>query len=143
MEVSNAPAAADVTSIKTNTSNILSMLGNLMSNTPSPEGVKLYDILSTLGALAAANTFFGKVSTFEENEKSTDTVLCTNKACVIHMLTNDGAGNLILKIKGKEDTQVSSLTLKTGESIADLKIDAASITVSGTNYSFRAMISTM
>ena len=59
------------------------------------------------------------------------------------MFTNDGAGNLILKIKGREDTQVKSLTLKKGERIADLKIDAASITVSGTNYSFRAMISTM
>ena len=143
VEVTNGPAAADVTSIETNTSYIISMLGNLMSNAPSPEGIKLYDIMSALGALAAANTFFGKVSTFEENEKSTDTVLCTNKACVIHMLTNDGAGNLVIKIKGKEDTQVSSITLKTGESIADLKIDAASITVSGTNYSFRAMISTM
>lgn len=144
VDVTNAPTAADVTSIKTNTNNILSKLVYLMSTTPSsPEGLKLYDIVSALGAIAAANTFFGKVSTFEENEKSTDTVLCTNKACVIHMLTNDGAGSLVLKIKGKEDTQVSSLTLKTGESIADLKIDAASITVSGTNYSFRAMISTM
>lgn len=144
VEVTNSPAAADVTSIKTNTNNILSKLTYLMSTTPSsPEGLKLYDIMSALGALAAANTFFEKVSTFEENEKSTDTVLCANKACVIHMLTNDGAGNLMLKIKGKEDTQVSSLTLKTGESIADLKIDAASITVTGTNYSFRAMISTM
>lgn len=144
VDVTNAPAAADVTSIKTNTNNILSKLAYLMSTTPSsPEGIKLYDIKAALGALASANTFFGKVSTFEENEKSTDTILCTNKACVIHMLTNDGAGNLVLKIKGKEDTQVSSLTLKTGESIADLKIDAASITVSGTNYSFRAMISTM
>ena len=144
VEVTNTPAASDVTTIKTNTSNILSKLAYLMSTTPSsPEGLKLYDIMSLLGALAAANTFFDKVSTFEENEKSTDTVLCTNKTCVIHMLTNDGAGNLVLKIKGKEDTQVSSLTLKTGESIADLKIDAASITVSGTNYSFRAMISTM
>lgn len=121
VEVTNAPAAADITSIKTNTTNIV----------------------SALGVLASANTFFDKVSTFEENEKSTDTVLCTNKACVIHMLTNDGAGNLVLKIKGKGDTQVSNLTLKTGESIADLKIDGASITVSGTNYSFRAMISTM
>lgn len=144
VEVTNTPAASDVTAIKTNTSNILSKLAYLMSTTPSStEGLKLYDIMSLLGALATANTFFDRVSTFEENEKSTDTVLCTNKACVIHMLTNDGAGNLVLKIKGKEDTQVSSLTLKTGESIADLKIDAASITVSGTNYSFRAMISTM
>ena len=143
VEVTNGPAVADVTSIKTNTNNILSMLTNLMSNTPSsPEGIKLYDIMSALGALAAANTFFGKVSTFEENDKSTDTVLCTNKSCVIHRLTNDGADNLVLKIKGKEDTQVSILTLKKGESIADLKIDAASITVSGTNYSFRAIIST-
>lgn len=128
VDVTNAPAAADVTSIKTNTNNILS---------------KLSDIMSAFGTLTSANTFFGKVSTFEENEKSTDTVLCTNKACVIHMLTNDGAGNLVIKIKGKEDAQVSNLTLKTGESIADLKVDAASITVSGTNYSFRAMISTM
>ena len=144
VEVTNAPSAADITSIKTNTTNILSKLGYLMSNTPStPEAIKLYDIMTAVWALAAANTFFDNISTFEENEKSTDTVLCTNKSCVIHMLTNDGAGNLILKIKGKEDTQVSSLTLKTGESIADLKIDAASITVSGTNYSFRAMISTM
>ena len=144
VEVSNAPAAEDVTNIKTNTSDILSMLGYLMSKTPSShEGIKLYDIMSILGALAAVNTFFSKVSTFEENEKSTDTVLCTNKACVIHMLTNDGAGNLVLKIKGKEDTQVSSITLKKGESIANLKIDAESITVTGTNYSFRAMISTM
>lgn len=143
VEITNAPAAADVTSIKTNTNNILSKLAYLMSTPSSPEGIKLYDIMSALGDLAAANTFFDNVSTFEENEKSTDTVLCTNKACVIHMLTNDGAGNLVIKIKGKQDTQVSSLTLKTGESIADLKIDAASITVSGTNYSFRAMISTM
>ena len=144
VEVTNGPAAADVTSIKTNTNNILSKLGNLMSNTTTfPEKVNLYDILSVLLPLSSANSFFRKVSTFEENEKSTDTVLCTNKACVIHMLTNDGAGNLVIKIKGKEDTQVSSLTLKTGESIADLKIDAASITVSGTNCSFRAMISTM
>lgn len=143
VEITNAPAAADVTSIKTNTNNILSKLAYLMSTPSSPEGIKLYDIMSALGALAAANTFFDNVSTFEENEKSTDTVLCTNKACVIHMLTNDGAGNLVIKIEGKQDTKVSSLTLKTGESIADLKIDAASITVSGTNYSFRAMISTM
>ena len=99
--------------------------------------------MSALGALPYSNTFFGTVSTFEEKQKSTDTALCTNKACVIHMLTNDRAGNLVIKIKGKENTQVSSITLKTGESIADLKIDAASITVSGTNYSFRAMISTM
>ena len=144
VEVTNAPAAEDVTSIKTDISNIFAMLGFLISNTPSsPEGIKLYDIMSALGALADANTFFCNVSTFEENEKSTDTVLCTNKACVIHMLTNDGAGNLVLKIKGRDDTQVSSLTLKTGESIADLRIAAASIAVSGTNYSFRAMISTM
>ena len=144
VEVTNGPSAADVTSIKTNTTNILSKLGYLISNTPSsPEGIKLYDIMSALGAVAAANTFFGKVSTFEENEKSTDTVLCTNKACVIHMLTNDGEGNLVIKIKGTEDTRVSSITLKKGESIADLKIDAESITVSGTNYSFRAIVSTM
>ena len=144
VEVTNGPAEADVTSIKTNTSNILSMLGNLMSNTSSfPERMNLYDIMSALLPLANANAFSRRVSTFEENEKSTDTVLCTNKACIIHMLTNDGAGNLVLKIKGAEDTQVSSITLKKGESIADLKIDATSITVSGTNYSFRAMISTL
>lgn len=144
VEVINAPAAADVSNIKTNTNNILSKLAYLMSNTPSSqEGLNLYAIMTALEPLAAANTFFSKVSTFEENEKSTDTVLCTNKICVIHMLTNDGAGNLVLKIKGIGDAQVSSLTLKTGESIADLKIDAESITVAGTNYSFRAMISTM
>ena len=69
VEVTNGATAADVTSIKTNTTNILSKLGYLISNTPSsPEGIKLYDIMSALAALAAANTFFGKVSTFEENE---------------------------------------------------------------------------
>ena len=144
VEVTNAPAAADITSIKTNTNSILSMLGNLMSNTSSfPERMNLYDIMSVLLPLSQANAFSRKVSTFEENEKSTDTVLCTNKACVIHLLTNDGAGNLVVIIKGEEDTKVSNLTLNPGERIADLKIAAASITVSGTNYSFRAMISTM
>ena len=58
----------------------------------------------------------------------------------LKMLTNDGEGDLLLKMKASLDTSETSLALKPGESIRDLRLHAKYIAVSGTNYSFRALI---
>ena len=58
----------------------------------------------------------------------------------IQMLTNDGEGDLVLKMKASLDTSETTLILKPGESINDLRLQAKYIAVSGTNYSFRALL---
>lgn len=141
VEVTNTPAAADVTAIKTSTGQLVTKLADLLKAEDLPGLCNLFDVYLKVSTLVSANTFFDHVTTFDEKELSSDTTLCNGGKCVIHLLTNDGAGNLTLKIKGSADSQVNTITLKTGESINDLKIDCSSLAVGGTNYSFRAMIS--
>lgn len=142
VEVTNGPAAADITSIKDDMGENLLKFDTLMGPARVAGKTNLYDIMLALQALAASDYVPG-IHTFEEQEKSTDTNLYNGSQtmyCDVHLLTNDGAGNLTVKIKCENDTSVRTLTLKPGESITDLKLKCGLLAVSGTNYSFRAMI---
>ncbi len=142
VEVTNGPAAADITSIKNDVGENLLKFDTLMGPARVAGKTNLYDIMLALQALAASN-YVQSVLTFDEKEKSTDTYLyqgSPSKYCDVHLLTNDGAGDLTIKIQGEYDLSVKTLTLKPGESITDLKFKSSLLAVSGTNYSFRAMI---
>ena len=145
VEVTNSPAASDVTAIKANTQEILSRLTNLILDDAGVGMYNLYNIGILLRHLIKANTFANITEVFEGKDKNTETVILNKSTndtvqCVIHLLINDGGSDMAVKIRGSYDSNVKTLTLKPGESIRNLKIDCLYLSLSGTNYSYRVFI---
>ena len=166
VEVTNGPNQVDVTAIKESTAATVTALNELMSApasghinlgniamgleillapTEHSNGVNLASIIAGMRYMLEKD-YVTNVSTFDAKDQNNVTYLyqgdsaATSMKCHIHMLTNDGTGDLQVNIKGKDDTNIHNITLKSGESITDFKVDCILLYVSGTNYSYRAMI---
>ena len=167
VEITNGVTAEDVTVLKENTQvtaentesaktlsqSIVNLLGELLS--PDAVGGKtnllsIKDGFLYLGELLnnrfSAITYQCNMLSFDKKNQNEEIILIDRKdgpypiPVTIKMLTNDGEGDLMLKMKASLDTSETVLTLKPGESIRDLRIEAAYVAVSGTNYSFRALL---
>lgn len=142
VEVTNGPAAADITRIKEGVEKNLLKFDTLMGTAREAGVTSLYDILLSLETVSLFD-FVPSIKTFEEKDKNTTTDIVEGTSShyyVVHMLTNDGTGNLTVHFKAKEDLSESTITLKPGESITDFKCYGSLLSVSGTNYSFRAIV---
>lgn len=142
VEVTNGPAAADITSIKEDVGENLLKFDALMGAASVAGHINLYDILSVLEIMPTID-FVTSIKTFEEKDKNTTTNIVQSTYShyyVVHMLTNDGAGNLTVHFKANEDQSERTITLKPGEIITDFKCFGSLLSVSGTNYSFRAIV---
>ena len=167
VEVTNGVAAADVTVLKENTQvtaentgsakalsqTIVNLLGELLSTTVSPDKPNLLSIingLENLGILLEDEFspiyYQSRTGSFDKKNQNEEIFLMdmrevpVSSPITIKMLTNDGEGDLTLKMKASGDTSETTLTLKPGESISDLRLNAKYIAVSGTNYSFRDLL---
>ena len=142
VEVTNGVSSADITSIKEDVGENLLKFDTLMGPARVSGKTNLYDIMLALEAVASID-FVLSIKTFEEKDKNTTTNIVqdtTSHYYVVHMLTNDGAGDLTVHFKADEDVSASTITLKPGESITDFKCYGPLLSVSGTNYSFRAIV---
>ena len=160
VEVTNGVTAADVTVLKENTAttkelsqSIVNLLGDLLSPT-AVDGktnlVRIIDGFEYIGDLLtdgfSHTDYQSHTISFEKKDQNEEFLLVGMKAgssptpCTIQMLINDGAGDLVIKMKADSDTRETAMTLKPGESIRDLRIIARYISVTGTNYSFRALL---
>ena len=167
VEVTNGATGADVTVLKENTKvtaentestktlsqTIVNLLGELLSPTAVEGKTNLLSIMDGFEYLVGLlNKRFSPINyqsntlSFDEKNQNKEFFLIGNKTSsvsipfTIQMLTNDGDGDLVLKMKASWDTSETTLALKPGESIRDLRIVAKYISVSGTNYSFRALL---
>ena len=167
VEITNGVTASDVTVLKENTQvtaentastktlsqTIVNLLGELLSPTAVDGKTNLLSIMDGFEYLAALlveklspTEYQSHTFPFDKKNQNEEILLIGMKTAsvsipvTIHMLTNDGEGDLLLKMKAFFDTRETNLTLKPGESIRDLRIDAKYIAVSGTNYSFRALL---
>ena len=167
VEVTNGVSAADVTVLKENTQvtaentesaktlsqTIVNLLGELLSPINVDGKTNLESIMYGLEHLIALlsdgfSPIYYQTHTisFDNKNQNEEILLMGMKTAsysnpiTIQMLTNDGEGDLVLKMKASMDTSETTLTLKPGESISDLRLDAKYIAVSGTNYSFRALL---
>ena len=167
VEVTNGVKTADVTVLKENTQvtaentestktlsqTIVNLLGELLSPTAVEGKTNLLSIMDGFEYLVGLlNKRFSPINyqsntlSFDEKNQNKEFFLIGNKTSsvsipfTIQMLTNDGDGDLVLKMKASWDTSETTLALKPGESIRDLRIVAKYISVSGTNYSFRALL---
>ena len=78
--------------------------------------------------------YYSSVTAYSKTNASGTTAINSSGKCVVHFLTNDGEGDLNLTLGGQ------TLPIKSGETIQNLKFSGA-ISVSGTGYSFRALVS--
>ena len=167
VEVTNGVPAADVTVLKENTQvtaentastktlsqTIVNLLGELLSPTAVDGKTNLLSIMQwfqsigmLLDGLFAPIYYQDNTLSFDKKNQNEEFLIIGMKEAsdstrvVIQMLTNDGEGDLVLKMKAYYDESETSLVLKPGESIRDLRLNAQYIAVSGTNYSFRALI---
>ena len=167
VEVTNGATAADVTALKESTQvtaentastktisqTIVNLLGELLSPTAVDGKTNLISIREDFAYLVqvltvgfSSTSYQNNTFSFDKKNQNEEILLMGDKTSlssmpgIIQMLTNDGEGDLMLKMKATGDTSETSLTLKPGESIRDLRINAKYITVSGTNYSFRALL---
>ena len=145
VEIIDGVSDVTVEAIELNTENTVEALGSLITNNTNTGHVNLANIIAAIEALSARE-FATKVSTFDAKNQNNIAYLyhsnssANSRKCHIHMLKNDGDGDLEINIKGKEDTNTHYITLKPGESITDFKVDCILLSVSGTNYSYRAMV---
>ena len=167
VELTNGVAAADVTVLKENTQitaentasaktlsqTIVNLLGELLSPTAVDGKTNLLSIMDgfeyLVGFLQVGSSpisYQSHTISFDKKNQNEEILLAGMKSntgsipVTIQMLTNDGEGELVLKMKAGLDTSETALTLKPGESISDLRLQAKYIAVSGTNYSFRALL---
>ena len=167
VEITNGFTAADVTVLKENTQvtaestestktltqTIVELLGELLSPTAVYGKTNLSNMLEGFEYLArilnhgfSATGYQYKAISFDKKNQNEEILIFGTKTgtdsnpAIIQMLTNDGEGDLVLKMKASWDESESALILKPGESIRDLRIEAKYIAVSGTNYSFRALL---
>lgn len=170
VEVTNGPSNVDVNLIKQTTDVIATQFDKLLSKTPGADAINLatiaagFDLLLTntsqdnmtnlhsfmplLELITLANTFNNGARAIEKTNQNAEFVLYDDTAhptlFTIHMLTNDGAGNLALQFLNTDSSSsadMQTLTLKPGESITDLKIMVKAVQITGTNYSFRGLFS--
>ena len=141
VEVTNGPASADITSIKKGVEESLLKFDTLMGAARVAGQTNLYDILLALETISFFD-FVPSIKTFEEKNKNTTTKIVEGNSShyFVHMLTNDGAGDLTVHFKADKDSSESTITLKPGESITDFKCYGPLLSVSGSNYSFRAIV---
>ena len=148
VEVIGGVSDVTVEAIEQNTENIVEALGSLLTNNTNTGHVNLANIVAAIDSLSARE-FATEVSTFDAKNQNNTAYLykgntsANSKKCHIHRLANDGDGDLQINIKGKEDTNTRYNTLKPGERITDFKVDCILLSVSGTNYSYRAMVTYM
>ena len=167
VEVTNGVSAADVTVLKENTQvtaentesaktlsqTIVNLLGELLSPINVDGKTNLVTIMYELEDLITLlSDWFSPIYcqthtiSFDKKNQNEEILLAGMKSAsdsspiTIQMLTNDGEGDLVVKMKASLDTSETSLSLKPGESIRDLRLYAKYIAVSGTNYSFRALL---
>ena len=167
VEVTNGVAAADVTVLKENTQvtaentesaktlsqTIVNLLGELLSPTDVEGKTNLLNIIEGFEYLGMVlnqelSPIYYQYHTlsFDKKNQNEEIILIGKKTAsdsinvTIKMLTNDGEGDLMLKMKTSSDASETSLTLKPGEGIRDLRLNAKYVAVSGTNYSFRALL---
>lgn len=167
VEVTNGVSAADVAVLKEKTQataentasaqalsqTIANLLGELLSNSGFDDKVNLLKITDKLDNITDQLSFWlspvqcqSHFFCYEEKDKNGEVILAGSKEVpnsmpfTVKMITNDGGGDLILDLKAFTSTKATSITLKPGESINDLRIEAQYISVSGTNYSFRAIV---
>lgn len=170
VEVTNGVSAADVAVLKEKTQataentasaqalsqTIANLLGELLSNSGFDGKVNLLSITDKLDNITNQLSFWlspvqcqSHFFCYEEKDKNGEFILAGSKEVpnsipfTVKMITNDGGGDLILNLKASTSTNATSITLKPGESINDLRIEAQYISVSGTNYSFRAIATTV
>ena len=99
----------------------------------------LSDVVGHLSDLVKdKNKYVDDTGSFNKSGQTGENVICGGGKCIIHILTNDGDTNIDLVLGGATDTQ--TFTLKPGETIQDFKF-VGSVKVTGTNYSFRALVS--
>lgn len=140
VEVTNGVTAADVTALKENTQ-------ATAKNTASTKTIS-QTIANLLKDGFSPTSYQSQTISFEKKDQNEEILLIGMKTassstpCIIQMLTNDGTGDLMLKMKASLDVSETTMTLKPGESISDLRLNAKFIAVSGTNYSFRALLTT-
>ena len=167
VEVTNGVTAADVTVLKENTQvtaentastktlsqSIVSLLEELLSPNLGYGKTNLISIMHEFEnltqileeGLSPIYYQFHTIS-FDKKNQNEEILLMGMKTgsdsnpITILMLTNDGEGDLVLKMKASLDTSETTLALKPGESIRDLRLYAKYVSVNGTNYSFRALI---
>ena len=167
VEITNGVTAADVTVLKENTQvtaentesaktlsqTIVNLLGELLSPTAVEGKTNLLSLMDGFEYLAGLlNAGFSPINyqihtlSFDKKNQNEEILLIGSKTSsysspvTIQMLTNDGEGDLLLKMKASFDESETALVLKPGESIRDLRLQANYIAVSGTNYSFRALL---
>ena len=167
VEVTNGPTAADVTVLKENTQvtaentesaktlsqTIVNLLGELLSPTVVNGKTNLLSIMQGFESLTqileeglSPIYYQSHTLSFDKKNQNEEIILMGMKTAsvsnpiTIKMLTNDGEGDFLLKMKADSDTSETSLALKPGESIRDLRLYANYVAVSGTNYSFRALL---
>ena len=166
VEITNGVSAADVTVLKeitqltaentaiakTQTQTIVNLLEELLSPIDVDGKTNLLSIMDAIEYLMEISqeglsaNYQAHTISFDKKNQNEEILLMGMKTAsgsnpiTIQMLTNDGEGDLVLKMKASMDTSETTLTLKPGESISDLRLHAKYIAVSGTNYSFRALI---
>lgn len=167
VEVTNGVSAADVTVLKENTQvtaentastktlsqSTVNLLGELLSPTSVEGKTNLLNIMDGIGKIRSflegalyPITYQSYAFSFDKKNQNEEIFLSGTKTgsdltpVTIKLLTNDGEGDLVLKMKTSLRTSETSLALKPGESIRDLQLFAKYISVSGTNYSFRALL---
>lgn len=161
VEITNGVTAADVTALKENThvtaenttstitilSSIIQALDDFLSNNSQEHILNLASFMPYLTMMTMANGFSSNVMAIEKTGENNSTVIyqdATPKGIHIHMLKNDGSGDLAV---GMYDSQASStdspqiIHLKPGESITDFKVLCKALEVGGTDYSFRGLFS--
>ena len=148
VEVTNGPSAENIIAIQEASDEIAARMNQLLASAPVSGRFNLANIMVALELFALANTFHKNVKVHEgKNQTNPYFIISSNveKYIAVHMLTNDGEGDLTLTIRSHispgGDTTAQNLTLKAGESISDLKFQGQELTVKGTNFSFRALVS--
>ena len=149
--------AENTASTKTLSQSIVHLLGGLLSSTRVEGKTNLVNIMGSfeylldlLPKLFSPIYYQRHAISFDKKNQNEEILIFGVKPGVrsglnpypvtIKMLTNDGESDLMLKMQAFGDTDQTTLPLKPGESIRDLRIHANYITVSGTNYSFRALL---
>ena len=145
VEVTNGPSGADIAEIKSKMETVFNDFNALLAPYKIDDTINLYDIFSGLRYTALVD-FVPSIKTFEEKGKNTTTNIVqntTSKYYDVRILKNDGEGELSVHFKGDIDSYESTITLKPGESITNFKGYGTLLSVSGTNYSFRAIVSVL
>ena len=166
VEVTNSPAEADITEIKEythatadaliklmgppdstsgkfNLSTIIEFFQLLLNKSPQDNMINLASFMPYVSLLTLATN----IMAIEKAGENNGTLIYQGelpKCISIHMLKNDGTGDLAVRMYDGNASIADSpkiLHLKPGESITDFKFYAKSLEITGVNYSFRGLFS--